>query len=140
MIKKIVLTIGLSILIPVTFFFIVYSNVFTEKDILNNLEETNYYEYVLNDIKTKLKLELPNDDLEFIYENYLSIDQIKKDIKTILENYYVKGKNNIEQEFYEYVIVHFDETDAHINDLAKSLSKIYYNNLFSINELDSVIS
>ncbi len=71
MIKKIVLTIGLSILIPVTFFFIVYSNVFTEKDILNNLEETNYYEYVLNDIKTKLKLELPNDDLEFIYENYL---------------------------------------------------------------------
>ena len=140
MIKKILLTIIMSILIPITFLFIIYSSIFTEKDILNNLEETNYYEHVYNDIKEKLKMELPNDELSYVYDNYLSIDQIKKDIKTILENYYIKSKDGIEKEFYDYVIAHFDQTDNHIKSLASSLSKIYYNNLFSIDQLDSVIS
>ena len=139
MLKNIIMTILMSILIPIAFLLMIYANIFTEKDILSNLDDMNYYDYIYKDISEKLKLELPNDDLVYIYSDYLTLDQIKKDVKVLLDNYYIDAKDNIKQSFYNHVLVHFDETDVHIESLAKSLSNTYYNNLFALKELNPVI-
>jgi len=140
MFKRIIITLLLSALILLSFTLIIYSNLFTEKDILDKLDEMDYYNYVYQDIDNKLKLELPNDDLTYIYENYLSKEQLTKDIKTIIENYYINEKDDIKEEFQDYVLMHFEKNDDYTKELAKSLAQTYYNNLFRIDKLDIIIS
>lgn len=140
MMKKILITSIISILIVVSFTLMLYSKVLSEKEILRQLDEMNYYDYAYKDIIDKLELELPNKDLAYIYNKYVTKDQIKKDVKTILDNYYIKGNNNIKKEFYNNVIKNFkNQKDENVKSLVNTLADVYYNNLFRTDKFDQAI-
>ncbi len=140
MIKKILITSVISILIIVSFTLMLYSKVLSEKEILRQLDEMSYYDYAYKDIMEKLELELPNKDLAYIYNKYVTKDQIKKDVKTILDNYYIKGNNSIKKEFYNSVIKNFkNQKDENVKSLVNTLADVYYNNLFRTDKFDQAI-
>ena len=140
MLKRLILTVTLSIFICVSFTLMLYSKVLSENDILDVLDNIDYYDYAYKDIMKKLEVELPNSDLTYVYDKYITKDKIKKDIKNILDNYYIKENNNIKKEFYEVVFKNFgSKDDENIKSLVNNLSDIYYNNLFRIDKLDGYI-
>ena len=140
MIKKILITSLISILIVVSFTLMLYSKVLSESEILKQLDEMNYYEYVYKDIMEKLEVELPNKDLAYIYNKYVTKDQIRKDVKNILDNYYTKSNTNIKKEFYNNIIKNFkNQNDENIKSLVNVLANTYYNNLFRTDKFDQAI-
>lgn len=140
MIKKLAITLALSLLITSSFTMILYSKIASEREVLNKLEEINYYDYAYKDIMSKLEIELPNNELTYVYNKYVTKDRIKKDIKSILDNYYNGENNGIKKEFYNNVIKNFDnKKDENIKSLVNSLANTYYNNLFRIDKLKNIL-
>ena len=139
MIKRLVITSILSFLIIISFTLMLYSRILSENAILASLDEIGYYDYAKEDIMKKLEMELPNKELKFSYDKYVTKELIKKDIKTILNNYYNKSDNNIKKDFYDNVIINFNESDENIKSLVNNLASTYYNNLFRVDKLDKVI-
>ena len=139
MIKKLALTVVFSLLIIISFTLILYSRVTSENDILNKMEEMNYYDYAYENIMSKLELELPNNELSFVYNKYVTKDRIKSDIKSILDNYYNNEHNGIKKEFHDAVLKEFSKHDENIESLVNNLTNTYYNNLFRIDKLNTAI-
>ncbi len=140
MIKKLLLTIILSVLIIVSFTLMLYSKLLAESEILKQLDEMNYYDYAYKDITSKLEQELPNNELKYVYDKYVTKDKIKSDIKSILDNYYNKENDSIEKEFYNNVFKNFGSKDnENIKSLCNTLANTYYNNLFKIDKLSKII-
>jgi len=140
MIKRLIMTILLSILIIISFILMSYSRLLSETEVLNKLDEMNYYDYAYKEINSKLELELPNKDLSYVYKDYVTKERIKEDVRSILDNYYNKENDSIKSNFYNNVIKKFKNNgDNNIKSLVNSLSDTYYNNLFRIDKLNKVI-
>ena len=141
MIKNVFLTILLSFLILISFFFMIYSKVLNQKALLNELNKIDYYSYVYNELKDNLESELQNIELSHIYESYINQSQIKKDINEIVNSYYNNESNSVKANFYNYLLDNFDNVnDEHVKTLATNLSNTYYNNLFGIDKLDKLLT
>ena len=138
--KRLILTIVISILILISFSLMIYSKISSETEILKKLDEMNYYDHAYEDILKKLKGELPNSELSYVYEKYVTKARIKKDIKNILDNHYNKEDNGIKKNFYDHVFKEFgSKDDENIKSLCNSLADTYYNNLFRIDKLDKFV-
>ena len=141
MIKNIFLTIFLSIFISISFSLMIYSKLFTENSISAQLNEINYYDFVYDDLINKLEEEIPNNELKYIYDSYITKDKIISDINKVLDSFYNKSENNVKNDFYNHIINKLgNKNDEHIKLLANNLANTYYNNLFRIDKLNIVIS
>ena len=141
MIKRLIISSCLSILIIVTFSLVVYSRSISKNGILKNLDDINYYDYTYNDVIDKLEKELPNKDLAYMYNKYVTREQIKKDIETILSSYYSNKDNNVKKDFYDNVIKNFDsQNDENVKLLVNNFTSVYYNDLFRIDKVMKKLS
>ncbi len=140
MVKRIIFITLITFLILVSLSFVVYSKIFNKNQIVQEFNRINYYDYVYKEINKNLELELPNSELSYLYFNYLTISQVKKDINVVLDSYLSKKDNDVKTKFYNNIINNFEnKNDAYVKELAKRLSNTYYSGLFSFDKLDKFI-
>lgn len=143
MIKKIIITILLSLMLIFTFSSIIYANILTKNDVIEVIDDINYYDIINEDLTKKLANSLPNDELAYVYTKYVNLDTIKKDISFLLDNYdhNIYDYSEVKKRFYQNVINElsdYDQNNQNVIELANDLSNIYANNILPTKQLSKI--
>lgn len=140
MIKKIFLTFILTGLIALSFALRSYTSLFTEKEIRNVLKKTSYYDYTYKYIVDALKMELPSEELDYVFTSYLK-EELNNDINAIVNNYFAKkDSKDIEKKFRQNLDLELERynNNSNIESLKEDLTNAYINNIMPIAKLDKV--
>lgn len=141
MIKKIAIVVTLTMLIMLSFFLKIYSNFFTLEEVIEVLEDNNYYEVALENTQAELNSLLPHDDVIQITKEYLTESQVKTDVLTLVESHFKKEENQVQEKFKTNLAEKLKKYGLNAKDLqilTKEAGELYVQHLFPTNELKKI--
>lgn len=125
-----ILSFILMILLSFLIIFVVFEISLSKKNILNILNDVNYYTLAQENIFNKIDDEIVNSEISKSYKEYFSIEIIKKDINNILnEEYDISHYNDLDK-----IISEYSDDEKIIQKYITIVDSIYKKNIFPINE------
>lgn len=118
------------VVISVFICFIFIEISFRDRIIIRNLDSINYYQDAYDNIILKIEQNIINEDIKEDYKDYITLEIIKKDIKSIINRQYKVSHYN---DFYNIISKYTTDTDIS-KKYAIMVDDIYANNIFPISE------
>ena len=132
-----VLAFILMILIVFASTFISLRVSFNSKNVIRVLEKNNYYEESYSKIYKEIDDYVINDELNGLYKKYVTKELVKKDINSIINNFYSKKESQINRydDFYE-IFINYNSDSEIAKVYAGEINDIYVRNIFPTSEFN----
>lgn len=136
--KKTVITIILFILTIITIITFMINLLVSDYTFNRIMVKNDYYQKSLNNVKSKLKLEINDDNMKKIIDQIIDENIIKYDIELLKNNQENIVKENLKNKF-RLLFSSGDYDQSSIDYLTNNLINVYLSNIFMYKEYISVI-
>ena len=125
-------------IITLVLLFLSFESHLTRKYINNTLDKQDFYKEAYGNIINKIDDFIVNDDVRKSYEEYITLDMVKNDVKSTLNNIYLKKEQLSKYDEFYNIIGKYSNDEAIKKVYATNINDIYLNNLFPKTEFSLI--